>query len=251
MMDKELIVRRFSRAVESYNREAVVQKQIACRMAEKLERRVPCSCDRVLEIGSGTGFLTRRLVDLFHPRTLILNDICSDMSRCVSDLLQGGQASFICGDAERISFPKELDLIASCSVLQWFSSPGRFFERCHVWLAEQGCLAFTTFGKNNLKEVTAVTGGGLEYCTMDELKALLCSRYEIMEAEEEQIRLTFHTPLDVLYHLKHTGVTALRQQTWTKGDLQHFCDQYVHLFGVNGQVPLTYHPVYILAKKRI
>ena len=34
MINKQLITRRFSRAVESYNREAVVQKQIAYRMSD-------------------------------------------------------------------------------------------------------------------------------------------------------------------------------------------------------------------------
>ena len=35
MINKQLITRRFSRAVESYNREAVAQKQIAYRMSAK------------------------------------------------------------------------------------------------------------------------------------------------------------------------------------------------------------------------
>ena len=36
MINKQLITRRFSRAVESYNREAVAQKQIAYRMSDML-----------------------------------------------------------------------------------------------------------------------------------------------------------------------------------------------------------------------
>ena len=82
MINKQLITRRFSRAVESYNREAVVQKQIAYRMSDMLNHYLPRPCGRILEIGSGTGFLTRRLMETLHPEKLVLNDICQEMSTC-------------------------------------------------------------------------------------------------------------------------------------------------------------------------
>lgn len=66
MINKQLITRRFSRAVESYNREAVAQKQIAYRMSDMLNHYLPRPCGRILEIGSGTGFLTRRLMETLH-----------------------------------------------------------------------------------------------------------------------------------------------------------------------------------------
>ena len=79
MINKQLITRRFSRAVESYNREAVVQKQIAYRMSDMLNHYLPRPCGRILEIGSGTGFLTRRLMETLHPEKLVLNDICQEI----------------------------------------------------------------------------------------------------------------------------------------------------------------------------
>lgn len=250
MIDKQLIARRFSRAVESYNREAVVQKQIAHRMSDMLNRYLPHPCNRVLEIGSGTGFLTRKLMDTLHPRKLVLNDICQEMSTCFTDLLGSGKATFLAGDAESLSFPPGQDLIVSCSALQWFVSPEQFFERCNALLKQKGYFAFTTFGGDNLKEIASVAGSRLHYRSLEELKEALCVHYEILSAREERICLTFDTPLKVLYHLKHTGVTAIRQQAWTKGDLQEFCDKYVSLFGNGSSVTLTYHPIYIIAKKK-
>ena len=96
MINKQLITRRFSRAVESYNREAVAQKQIAYRMSDMLNHYLPRPCGRILEIGSGTGFLTRRLMETLHPEKLVLNDICQEMSSCFTDLLGSGQATFLC-----------------------------------------------------------------------------------------------------------------------------------------------------------
>ena len=87
MINKQLITRRFSRAVESYNREAVAQKQIAYRMSDMLNHYLPRPCGRILEIGSGTGILTRRLMETLHPEKLVLNDIGQEMSSCFTDLL--------------------------------------------------------------------------------------------------------------------------------------------------------------------
>lgn len=91
------------------------------------------------------------------------------------------------------------------------------FERCNTLLKQKGYFAFTTFGRDNLKEVASVTGSGLHYRSLEELEEALRIHYEIVKAHEERICLTFGTPLEVLYHLKHTGVAAVRQQAWTKG----------------------------------
>ena len=250
MINKQLITRRFSRAIESYNREATAQKQIAGRLNDMLAHYLPARPRHVLEIGSGTGFLTRPLLRTFHPEKLILNDICHEMSTCFADLLSDRQVTFIPGDAEQLSFPSGQDLIVSCSALQWFVSPELFFKRCNTLLSGHRYFAFSTFGKENLKEIAAVTGSGLHYYSLEELKKSLSMHYNIVTAGEERIRLTFATPLDVLYHLKHTGVTAVCRQAWTKGDLQEFCDKYAKLFSCGNAVTLTYHPLYIIARKK-
>lgn len=95
MINKQLITRRFSRAIESYNREATAQKQIAGRLNDMLAHYLPARPRHVLEIGSGTGFLTRPLLRTFHPEKLILNDICHEMSTCFADLLSDRQVTFI------------------------------------------------------------------------------------------------------------------------------------------------------------
>ena len=104
MINKQLITRRFSRAVESYNREAVAQKQIAYRMSDMLNHYLPRPCGRILEIGSGTGFLTRRLMETLHPEKLVLNDICQEMS---SHRVVGKRAGYLSGRGCRVpSFSK-------------------------------------------------------------------------------------------------------------------------------------------------
>lgn len=96
-----------------------------------------------------------------------------------------------------------------------------------------------------------MTGHGLEYFSLEELKALLSSRFEVLYAEEEIVSLPFGTPLEVLQHLRQTGVTGTEKKVWTRGRLQSFCEEYIRMYGKDDRsVSLTYHPIYVIARKR-
>lgn len=239
---------RFSKAADTYTREAHVQRHIAQKMIHLLTHHLPTPCERIVEFGCGTGIYSRLLLQHLQPQQLLLNDICNHMLDACQDL-RSQHVSFLLGDAETLSFPKETQLLTSCSALQWFDAPETFFVRCNNYLASNGYLAFTTFGKENLKEIRQLTGSGLNYRSLQELREGLTPQFDIIHAEEEVIPLTFGTPLDILYHLKQTGVTATAPRTWTRGELATFCTQYTQLFGCQESVALTYHPIYIIAKR--
>ena len=230
-------------------------------MIRLLTEHIPSPCSKVIEFGCGTGIYSRMLLQALRPEELLLNDLCPDMKYCCEDLLMKKQVSFLPGDAETVSFPTESTLITSCSALQWFESPENFFERCNTLLNNQGYFAFSTFGKENMKEVA------------------LSPHFDILYSEEELIPLSFEDPIKVLYHLKQTGVNGLStqssptgkqendlcssdnnsknnfknnlpQQQWTRRDLQLFCERYTQEFTQGASVSLTYHPIYIIAKKK-
>ena len=245
-------------------------------------RNPALSFRHIAEFGCGTGCYSRLLLRTLQPETLLLNDLCPEMEECIHDLLTGGgrlpcapqagnasgvlydadvelygsspattAVSFLPCDAETLDFPQGTDLITSCSTLQWFADTERFFARCHRFLSDGGILAFSTFGKKNMREIHTLTGHGLEYLSLDNLKVLLSPRFEILYAEEEIVSLPFGTPLEVLRHLKQTGVTGTEKRVWTRGRLQSFCDEYIRMCGNDDRsVSLTYHPIYVIARKR-
>lgn len=249
-MDKSLIRTRFARAAGSYLQAATVQRDVARKMAGLLHTYLPSApCRKALEVGCGTGLFTRLLLKDIRPQQLLLNDICPEVSGCFSDLLNR-DISFCQGDAEQFPFPAGQNLIASCSAIQWFNNPEGFFERCHHLLDAGGYLAFSTFGKENMREVTSITGASLPYRTLDELKSSLSVHYETVHYSEEILRLSFSSPLEVLRHLKQTGVTGIHRRAWTKADLSDFCRRYSEQFTEEDTtVSLTYHPIYIIVKK--
>ena len=234
-MDKQLISKRFSKAIATYPQEANVQRQIADKMIHLLTKHISFPCSKVIEFG-------------------FLNDLCPEMKYCCEDILRKEQVSFLPGDAEIVPFPTGSTLITSCSALQWFESPENFFKRCNALLNKQGYFAFSTFGKENMKEIRELTGSGLPYRSREELVTALSTHFDILHSEEELISLSFDNPIKVLYHLKQTGVTGVTgtssQQLRTRRDLQLFSERYTQEFTQGTSVSLTYHPIYIIAKKK-
>ena len=259
-IDKELVAKRFSYSRSTYDREASVQRQVAEKMMRLLtdallsagipRPQLPTHFRHIVELGCGTGSYSRILLNTLQPETLLLNDLCRDMEECVGELCTT-RVSFLPGDAEALDFPAETDLITSCSTLQWFNDPGAFLTRCHQVLMADGLLAFSTFGNTYMQEIRQLTGLGLEYLSIEELQALLSPGFDVLHAEEEVVTLSFPTPQAVLKHLKQTGVTGTEKRMWTRSRLQSFCEAYTTRFSdAAGNVSLTYHPIYIVARKK-
>ena len=249
-MNKTLITERFTKAAHTYGHEAEAQKRIAEHMAALLGSHLHNFWpNRIAEFGCGTGNYSRLLFKQYFSKEMLMNDICGEMRHCCKELLEKG-AQFEVGDAEHFCFPKECDLITSCSTLQWFDNPSVFFGHCSQYLGQQGYLAFSTFGLDNMKEVRQIAGYGLPYRSLSELIEGLQPYYEIVHAEEQVLTYHFDHPMSVLRHLKQTGVTGITSQQWTRGRLNDFCDAYQLQFKSSKGVSLTYHPLYIIAKKK-
>ncbi len=251
-MDKIKIAQRFAEACKSYDREALAQQRIACHLSDLMKKHVPASPHSVLEIGCGTGKFSRLILKQLHPKQIWLNDLCREMQPELADILSA-TVSFCAGDAEKIPFPANQQLIASCSAVQWLTNIPLFLKKCHTALATDGLLAFSSFGPDNMKEIANLTGISLPYYPLKEWERWFSKNYELIHSEEEQIVLTFDNPVKVLYHLKQTGVTGTSSDlTWTKGKLNTFSKQYRENYSTeDGKVRLTYHPIYFIVKKQI
>lgn len=254
-MDKELIAKRFSKAKDTYTDTAYIQHHIAEKMIRLLLTHTSSrSFQHIVEFGCGTGIYSRILQQEFHSKTLLLNDLCPAMEDYLQVPLQTAQQSsvqFIAGDAEHLNFPKGTNLITSCSTLQWFDDPQAFFIRCQRFLETNGYLAFSTFGKKNLQEIKQLIGKGLSYYSIEQLHEMLAPYFEVIHCEEELQSLTFDSPIQVLYHLKYTGVTGTEHCTWTRSRLQSFSNEYTRAYSQpDDKVRLTYHPEYFICRKR-
>ncbi len=250
MTGAQTLINRFARAVTTYESQAIVQRAAAEHLAELLGRHFHTLAPRILEIGCGTGFLTRKLMARFSPSALVLNDICPDMAICFSNL---PRTQFVAGDATKLTWEGAFDAIASSSAVQWFDDLKAFAKQCADALHPQGLLAISGFGPSNLQEIRALTGRGLDYLAYEDFVATFSQDFEILEAERATEVLTFPDATAVLRHLKETGVTATGASStpWTRSRIEALTRDYAeHFTAPDGGVTLTYEPYWIVGRKR-
>lgn len=248
----ELIRTRFEKAIQHYDNNAVAQKIISTELFALIQGS--CTAEKILEIGCGTGNLSENLLKLY-PKRLLLNDICKDYVPVIeSKLAQSNHTniSFICADAQEIigkDVTEKFNLIASSSAIQWMQNPLQFLIACKKMLIPGGILAISTFGPDNMREIAAINGTGLQYNSLEEIREALDPHYQLLHLSSSEIILTFKEPIDVLRHIKFTGVNGIHCRSWTKKDLHHFTETYNHHFrNAQGLCTLTYKPVFLLCK---
>ena len=245
-IDKAIVQKRFESSLNSYNSNARPQSQIIEHFWHLLKQQCFFSeTKNVLEIGCGTGMLSQKLLTLPKLETLHVNDLVENSFVCDNEKIQ------TCwGDAETALLPNELDLVASASTFQWFEDLDSFFLKISRHLRAQGMFCFTTFGPKNFQEIRKLTGKGLHYPTISEIRQLLGRHFDLIHSSETVMSNFFKHPKHVLRHIRNTGVNGTAESKWTPGKLKHFCQTYENLFLTNQGVSLTFHPYFFIAKKK-
>lgn len=240
--DFKHIKKQFEKSMPEYDENAVVQRLTASKMMIEL-LKVSDSFENILEIGTGTGLLTKQIAKNLSFKRYCGNDLIEKSKIYVKKYIP--DAEFICGNAAKIKTGRKQDLIISNAVLQWFENPSKIIDTFKFNLNKSGILAFSTFTPSNFKEITAITGLTLKYKTKDELAEILNSKgFNILYCEEFYEPVEFKTPLELLAHMKKTGVNSLSDRTWTMKEIKSFCEQYSKR---NPKTVLTYSPVIIIA----
>ena len=203
-MNKELIQSRFAKNLASYNDNAKIQKRMAERLLGFLNQS---SYRTILEIGCGTGFLTKHLSEKIEFETFETVDIVEECSSYISQI--DPQIKFINTDIEEyLKFnDKTYDLIISNASLQWVEDFESIIKTLKQNLNPNGELILSTFGKENFRDIYHVIGTTLNYYSQKELIDMFCD-FEI-DIDEEIHIMSFATPKDVLKHLQSTGVNAI------------------------------------------
>lgn len=246
-LDKNLIKKRFEKNLSSYEDNAFVQKHMASELMKNLTINCGEGFTKILEIGCGTGILTKEIIEKISFEKIFVNDI---VKNSLSSEIQSNKIKELDGDCEEVQFPQDLDLVISNATFQWLQNLPAFLNKINTNLNSKGILAFSTFEEGNLYQISTLAQESLDYYTKLDLEKILKQHFQIISSHSQTLEIEFDNAQEVLQHFKLTGVNALTQTKWTKTDLKKFQDKYSLLFkNDDGKLVLTYKPVWFICGK--
>ena len=159
--EKHAVRRSFERAAATYDKHAVLQREVGTRLAQHLDP-IRIEPRDVVDLGCGTGEAFAELARRFPAADLVVIDFAHAMlaqartrTPAWKRLLRAKAPRLVCGDAERLPLgPGRAQLVFSNLALQWCRPDQVFAEVARV-LEVGGLFIFSTFGPDTLKELRA------------------------------------------------------------------------------------------------
>ena len=148
----------FDGAADSYDSEARLQRLLARRLGALVSKLPLRENPRMLELGCGTGLLTRELLRRNPSASLLATDLAPGMVGACRKRVGGlaetaqGCVQFAVMDGEALSIDGRFDLIAAGMVAQWFSRPVDGLRAAARALEPEGYLVFSLLGAGTFRE---------------------------------------------------------------------------------------------------
>jgi malonyl-CoA O-methyltransferase len=266
--------RAFERAAASYDSAAVLQREVAQRMAERLTL-VRLQPRAILDAGCGTGDALAELRTRYPAAFIVGLDFAQSMlvaarqraaagiaserpllARILGPRAGGGRTpALVCADAVRLPFaPGSFDLVWSNLTLQWLNDPMEAFAEFHRALAVGGLLTFTTFGPDTLLELRAAFSGVdrathvSRFIDMHDLGDMLVhSGFAEPVMDMEKLTLTYADAMTMMRELKAIGAhnaTLGRPRGLTGRVRWRKMLDALEAFRREGRLPATFEVVY-------
>ncbi len=153
-LDKPKIRHSFTAAAAGYDAAAMLQRQVGGLLLNKYPLQIYPGM--ILELGCGTGFLTRLIAGQAAKRAVLALDIAMTMLTAARRKNAGMSIDYLCADAEKLPVATgTIQQIYANLVMQWCEDLPAVFADCRRVLKAEGQLVFATFGPATLQELKA------------------------------------------------------------------------------------------------
>ena len=235
MLDKNLIEEKFKNSINFYDDNAIIQEKMATKLISLIHKT---NFKNILEIGSYSGILTKKIIGKFDFENYLALDIVDSFEK-IKYLNPKIKLQKI--DIERFETQEKFDLIIANASLQWCNEFSKTIEKLKSFLTSDGILALTTFANDNFFEIRDSFNVTLDYKTIEEIEAI----FNNSKIEQEIHTLQFKSPNELLKHLKLTGVNAITKNVLNYKEIKNSME----ILDKKFQNKLTYKPIYIISLK--
>ncbi len=272
MINKDRLKRRFSRNAKQYDKHARVQKVMGDTLIENIKRDGKYF-KNILEIGCGTGYVTKALVKYFPGAQITGVDIAPGMIEHISSTLQDENVKFICGDIEEMTLSEKYDLVISNATFQWFNHLDETLDKIVRSLNPNGILCFSTFGEKTFYElhrtfdkageilkINEEVSPGQSFYSLNELEGI-CRNIAVKEGRQAMEICSFQTYeleyfnscKDFLYSIKKIG--ANNSESDRNRIVPDFIEKVMEIYDKDyledNKVRATYHNLFIYMKSNL
>lgn len=151
-LNKAQIAKSFNKNASHYDRLALLQKEVAYRLIERLDY-IKLQPRTIVELGSATGYCSQLIRQRYPDAEILSIDLALNMLAIASQQSHTN-IKFICADAYHLPLPdNSVDLIISNLMLPWCDDFVPLFRECHRVLKPEKLFMFTTLGPDTLKEL--------------------------------------------------------------------------------------------------
>jgi malonyl-CoA O-methyltransferase len=261
-LDRPGVRAAFDRASARYEAAAVLQARVADELLNRLEL-FKFTPGVVLDLGAGTGRMTRELKRRYRRALIVALDLAPGMLREARKHQQlFRRFERVCGDAMRLPFADaSVGVVVSSLMLQWCDPPDPAFAEIRRVLKPDGLVAFSTLGPDTLRELRTAwaeaDGASNTYNHVNHFTdmhdvgdALVRAGLSEPVLDVDRLQLTYPDALALMRDLKAIGahnVTAGRPRALMGRErLRRMQDAY-ETFRRDGRLPATYEVVYGVA----
>lgn len=255
MIEKAIVEKNFSKNAQTYDKYALVQKQMAEHLIKICDKEIAAD---ILEIGCGTGCFSELLLEKYKDANITFVDISTEMLKIARSRLGDAKKKYINCDAEAAHIEGEYDLITGNAVIQWFTSLEKGILNLYNNLKNDGSMIFSTFGektfcelKDSFLEAEIEYNHSQRFYTKAEIEEI-CQKNNWNVSIEEGIYIDkFASLLDFLKSIKKIGASSAvkDKKVLTKGQLDKISGIYNKKYSDHEGINVTNHVIYIKIKK--